>query len=57
MKKMKKMKKMNKMPKKVLLDKNFDYSSKISSTKLGTLSDSEPSRGKPTSEILIDTVD
>ena len=51
------MKKMNKMPKKVLLDKNFDYYSKIPSTKLGTLSDSERSRGKPTSEILIDIVD
>ena len=48
---------MNKMPKKVLLDKNFDYSSKIPSTKLGTLSDSERSWGKPTSEILIDIID
>lgn len=51
------MKEMNKMPKKVLLDKNFDYSSKIPSTKLGTLSDSERSWGKPTSEILIDIID
>lgn len=51
------MKEMNKMPKKVLLDKNFDYSSKIPSTTLGTLSDYNRSRGKPTSEILIDTVD
>ena len=48
---------MNKVFKKVLLEKNFDYSSKIPSTKLGTLSDSECSRGKPTSEILIDLVD
>ena len=37
------MKDVNKMLKKVLLDKNFDYSSKIPSTKLGTLSDSERS--------------
>ena len=51
------MKKMNKMLKKVLLDKNFDYSSKIPSTTLGTLSDYNRSRGKPTFEILIDTVD
>ncbi len=51
------MKDVNKMLKKVLLDKDFDYSSKIPSTKLGTLSDSERSSGKPTSEILIDIVD
>ncbi|WP_172378272.1 hypothetical protein [Gilliamella apicola] len=50
------MKDVNKMLKKVLLDKDFDYSSKIPSTKLGTLSDSERSRGKLTSEILIDIV-
>lgn len=48
---------MNKVFKKVLLDKDFDYSSKITSTTLGTLSDYNRSRGKPTSEILIDTVD
>lgn len=51
------MKDVNKMLKKVLLDKDFDYSSKIPSTTLGTLSDYNRSRGKPTSEILIDIVD
>jgi len=51
------MKDVNKMLKKVLLDKDFDYSSKIPSTTLGTLSDYNRSRGKPTSEILIDIID